>query len=68
MLATIATANHELVDAKHHPPSQPPLTDGFNIILFDAPAGRAGEMGPILANPKKGGAGATPPREGIHNG
>ena len=35
MLATIATANHELVDAKHHPPSQPPLTDGFNIIIAE---------------------------------
>jgi hypothetical protein len=24
-----------LVDAKHHPPSQPPLTDGFNIIIAE---------------------------------
>ena len=35
MLATIATAKHELVDAKHHPPGQPPLTNGFNVIVAE---------------------------------
>jgi autotransporter-associated beta strand protein len=35
MLATIATANHELVDAKHHPPGQPPLTNGSNLIVAE---------------------------------
>jgi hypothetical protein len=35
VLATVATAKHELVDAKHHPPGQPPLTNGSNIIVAE---------------------------------
>jgi autotransporter-associated beta strand protein len=35
VLATIATVRHELVNAKHQPPGQPPLTDGFNVIVAE---------------------------------
>jgi hypothetical protein len=35
MLATIATARHERVDATHSPSGQPPLTDGFNLIIAE---------------------------------
>jgi hypothetical protein len=35
VLATIATAKHELVNANHHPPGQPPLTNGSNIIVAE---------------------------------
>jgi hypothetical protein len=32
---TIVTAKHELVDAEHHPPGQPPLTNGSNLIFAE---------------------------------
>ena len=35
VLATIATAKHELVDATHSPPGQPLLTNGSNLIVAE---------------------------------